>query len=58
MDMGLGLQTIMFRMDKQQGPNVYHRELYSISYDKPEWKKIYIFLAESLCCMAEINTMF
>ena len=22
-------------MDKQQGPTVWHRELYSVSYDKP-----------------------
>ena len=26
------------RMDRQQGPT--HRELYSISYDKPKWKRI------------------
>ena len=29
------MQTSMYRMDKQQGPTVQHRELYSISYDKP-----------------------
>ena len=29
------MQTIMYRMDKQQGPTVEHRELYSISCDKP-----------------------
>ena len=28
-------QTIIYRMDKQQGPIVQHRELYSISYNKP-----------------------
>ena len=28
-------QTIIHRMDKQQGPTVWHRELYSISCDKP-----------------------
>ena len=47
------------RMDKQQGPTVYHRELYSGSCDKPEWKKIWksiYILTESLCCTAEINT--
>ena len=27
-------QTIIQKMDKQQSPIVYHRELYSISYDK------------------------
>ena len=25
------MQTSMYRMDKQKGPTVYHRELYSIS---------------------------
>ena len=27
-------QTIIYRMDKQKGHNVQHRELYSIFYDK------------------------
>ena len=26
------------QMDKPQGPTVQHRELYSISCDKPSWK--------------------
>ena len=29
------MQTGIYRMDKQQGPTVEHRELYSISCDKP-----------------------
>ena len=29
------MQTTIYRMDKQQGPSVQHRELYSISCDKP-----------------------
>ena len=28
-------------LDKQQGPTVEHRELYSISCDKPSWKTIW-----------------
>ena len=28
---GQGMQTITYRMDKQQGPTVQHRGLYSIS---------------------------
>ena len=37
---GLGIwdyqmQTIIYRMDKQHGPTVEHRELYSISCNKP-----------------------
>ena len=48
-------------MDKQQGPNVQHRELYSVPYDKPQRKRIlkknvYICIDESLCRTAEINT--
>ena len=27
--------SIIYRMDKPQGPTVEHRELYSITYDKP-----------------------
>ena len=29
------MQTIIYRMDKQKGPTVQHKELYSISWDKP-----------------------
>ena len=29
------MQAITYRTDKQQGPTVAHRELYSISWDKP-----------------------
>ena len=32
---GWQMQNITFRMDKQQGPNVQHRELYLVPYDKP-----------------------
>ena len=32
---GQQMQTIIYRMDEQQGPTVQHRELYSISCDKP-----------------------
>ena len=33
--LGLVDATITFRMDKQQDPEVCHRKLYSMSYDKP-----------------------
>ena len=36
---GQQMQTTIQRMDKQQGPTEQHRELYSISCDKPEWKR-------------------
>ena len=34
-DWGQQMQAIIYRMDKEQDPNVQHRELYSISCDKP-----------------------
>ena len=44
-------------MDKQPGPTVWHRELYSISCGKPEYEKYhYIRVTESLCYTAVINT--
>ena len=51
-------KLFIYRMDKQQGLTVEHKELYSISYDKPKWKRIFknIYIYESLCCTAEINT--
>ena len=33
-------KLLMLRMDLQQGPTVEHRELDSISWDKPSWKRI------------------
>ena len=43
MDWELGLAVAnyyIYRIDEQQGPAVEHRELYSISYDKPSWTRI------------------
>ena len=42
---GLGVwdqqrQTIIYSMEKQQGPSVQHREIYSIFHDEPQWKII------------------
>ena len=37
---GQQIQTIIYIMDKQQGPTVQHRELYSVSCNKPYWKRI------------------
>ena len=36
---GQQTQTAIYRMDKQQGPTVEHKELYSLPYDKPQRKK-------------------
>ena len=37
---GWWLKTITYGIDKPPGPTVEHRELYSISCDKPQWKRI------------------
>ena len=36
------MQTTTYRMDGQQGPIIQHRKLYSVSQDKPSWKRMYI----------------
>ena len=41
-------------MDKECGPTVWHREFYSVSCHKSQWKK-YICQAESICYTAEMN---
>ena len=54
------IQTIISRMNKQQGPTVKHREIYSISCDKTQMEKImknnvYTCITESLSYTVEIN---
>ena len=34
------MQTIIYKMDKQESPTIQHRELYPISNNKPSWKRI------------------
>ena len=53
------IQTIQQRMNKQQGPTVQHRELYSISRmdgDEPEWKIIYerMYVCIYLCVLSHV----
>ena len=55
------MQTIIYRMDKQQNPTVWHMELYSISCNKLYGKEYeneygYIYISELLCCVPETNT--
>ena len=38
------MQIIIYRTDEQQGPTVQHRELYSISCDKPSWERMYLYV--------------
>ena len=45
---GQQIQTNIFKIDRQQGPTVQHRELYSIScnklnHDRKEHEKAYIY---------------
>ena len=35
------LETISFRMDKQWGPTVQHRELYPFSWNRTWWKRVW-----------------
>ena len=32
---GQQMEAFIYKVDKQQGPTLQHRELYLISYDKP-----------------------
>ena len=34
-EFGISRQTTIYEIDKEQGPTVQHRELYSISQNKP-----------------------
>ena len=57
----LQMQTILYKMDKQQGPTVQHRELYLISYNNPYGKEhihtsMYLYISESLSYTSKINT--
>ena len=49
------MQTIIYRINKQEGPTVQHRELYSIiKYNRNQYgKKICVCITESLPCTAE-----
>ena len=52
------MQTITCRMEEQQGPIVWHRELYSIqTIMEKNMKMNYTFIIESVCYRVEINTM-
>ena len=57
---GQWMQTLTYRTEKQQGPTAHPRELYSVSCDKPEWKRVWtrlsVCVTESCCCAGESNT--
>ena len=51
------MQTIIYTMGKLQGPTIYHRKLYLMFCDKPQWKRIlmhvyiqrYIYIYVYIC---------
>ena len=50
--------NIIYRINKQQGPTIEYKELYSIPVindNGNNMKKEYISVTESLCYIAEIN---
>lgn len=52
-------QTYTHNIDKQQGPTIQHRELYTMFCNNLQWKKlkrIYIFFFRSLCHTPKANT--
>ena len=57
--------TAIFKMDYQQGPTVYHKELCSVLHGSLDGRGVWgrmdtcIHVAESLCCPLEtITTLF
>ena len=59
---GQQMQRSMYKMNKQQGPTVQHREVFYtvINHDGKEYKKeIYIYAQlKVFLCTAEINSIF
>ena len=40
----LKMQTIIYRMDKPQGPSAEHRELYSVNHNGKKYEKEYVYV--------------
>ena len=56
---GQQMQTIIYRMHKQQGPTVQHRNYIQypiINHNGKEYVCVYIYITESLCHTPETNT--
>ena len=55
------VETVIYKIDEQQGPTVQHRELYSVHYNNlgKTVKRIHTYtcVTESLCCTPETNTL-
>ena len=52
------MQTVIYRMDKQQGPSVQHRDTkYSVvNHNRKHFKIMYTYVQQSLYCTAGTNT--
>ena len=54
------IQMTTYKIDKQQDPTAYHRELYSKLCNKNDGKNVkkytHVCTTESLCCITETNT--
>ena len=49
------MKTTIYSMAKQQDPTVQNRELESTPYDKPNWKRIYIYIYIYVTCFQAEN---
>ena len=38
------MQTIIYRVDTQQGPTIQHREVWSVPCDNPQWRILNIYI--------------
>ena len=65
-DIRVLVKTTVYKIDEQQGPTAQHRELNSISGDRPSWKSLWkrmyvcifvcMYVSKSLCCTPATNT--
>ena len=51
------VQTTVHKIDKQQGPIVQHRKIYSITCNKTHEKIYSIYITESLCYTPEMKIL-
>ena len=56
-ELGVSRHSLLYGMDKQQGPTVRHRELYPVItiMEKKRGRNAYLRVTDSLCCTAETN---
>ena len=47
----------MYKTDKQQGSTGYHRQLYSVSCNKPEPEKEYVCMCVCVCKTESLSSL-